>query len=146
MAGPIQHFRAAVLGAWRLKVSVDLCSRKGFGGGPFLDVSGTMQLLNSDHVRQRDKALLRGVLVGVFGMVLCWGRSRVAMCLVGFVVLMIMMAICFGIALFHLLSRFVKILNFTNSWRWISLVGLDACFEMDGCLCSLVLIGVLLGR
>ena len=64
MAGPIQHFRAAVLGAWRLKVSVDLCSRKGFRGGPFWDVSGTLQLLNSDHVRERDKALLRGVLVG----------------------------------------------------------------------------------
>ena len=29
----------------------------------FLDVSGTMQLFNSDHVRERDKALLRGVLV-----------------------------------------------------------------------------------
>ena len=64
MAGPIQHFSAAVFGAWRLKVSVDLCSRKGFRGGPFLDVSGTVQLLNSDHVRERDKALLRGVLVG----------------------------------------------------------------------------------
>ena len=35
-----------------------------FRGGPFLDVSGTLQLLNSDHVRERDKALLRGVLVG----------------------------------------------------------------------------------
>ena len=64
VAGPIQHFRAAILAAWRHKVSVDLCSRKGFRGGPFLDVSGTMQLLNSDHVRERDKALLRGVLVG----------------------------------------------------------------------------------
>ena len=64
MAGPIKHFRAAVFGAWRHRVSMDLCSRKGFRGGPFLDVSGTMQLLNSDHVRERDKALLRGVLVG----------------------------------------------------------------------------------
>ena len=35
VAGPIQHFRAAVLDAWRHKVSVDLCSRKGFRGGPF---------------------------------------------------------------------------------------------------------------
>ena len=85
-------------------------------------------------------------LLGVFGMVFCWGRSRIVMCLVGFVVAMIMMAICFGIALFHFLSRFEKILNFTNSWRWISHFGLGACFGMDGCLCSLVLIGVLLGR
>ena len=64
VAGPIQHFRSAILDAWRHRVSLDLCSRKGFRGGPFLDISGTSQLLNSDHVRERDKALLRGVLVG----------------------------------------------------------------------------------
>ena len=62
--GPVQHFRAAILDAWRHKISMGLCARKGFLGGPFLDVSGTLQLLNSDHVRERDKALLRGVLVG----------------------------------------------------------------------------------
>ena len=104
MSGPIQHFRATVFSAWRLQVSVDLCSRKGFRGGPFLDVSGTMQLLNSDHVRERDKALLRGVLVGgCLEWLFCWGRSRDAMSPVGFVVVMIMKAICFGIALFPLL-------------------------------------------
>ena len=30
LAGPIQHFRAAVLNVWRGKVSADLCARKGF--------------------------------------------------------------------------------------------------------------------
>ena len=64
VAGPVQHFRPAILDAWRHKVSMNLCARKGFRGGPFLDVSGTLQLLDSDHVRERDKALLRGVLVG----------------------------------------------------------------------------------
>ena len=29
-----------------------------------MDVNGTLQLLNSDHVRERDKALLRRILVG----------------------------------------------------------------------------------
>ena len=29
-----------------------------------MDIDGTLQLLNSDHVRERDKALLRGVLAG----------------------------------------------------------------------------------
>ena len=53
------------------KVSIGLCARKGFRGGPFLDISGTLQLLNSDHVRERDKALLRGVFVGEYGMVFC---------------------------------------------------------------------------
>ena len=53
VAGPIQHFRAAVLDAWRNKVSLSLCSRKGFRGGPLLDIHGSLQLLNSDHVRER---------------------------------------------------------------------------------------------
>ena len=34
MAGPIQHFRSAILDAWRHRVSMGLCSRKGFRGGP----------------------------------------------------------------------------------------------------------------
>ena len=37
---------------------------KVFVGGPWLDVDGTLQLLDSDHVRKRDKALLRSILVG----------------------------------------------------------------------------------
>ena len=53
LAGPVQHFRSAVLEGWRGKVSADLCARKGFRGGPWLDTDGTLQLLNSDHVRER---------------------------------------------------------------------------------------------
>ena len=34
LSGPTQHFRAAILGAWRDKVSADLCARKGFRGVP----------------------------------------------------------------------------------------------------------------
>ena len=64
LSGPMQHFRAAILGAWRNRVSADPCARNGFRGGPWLDIDGTLQLLNSDHVRERDKALLRGILVG----------------------------------------------------------------------------------
>ena len=52
VAGPIQNFRSAVLDAWR-RVSMGLCSGKGFRGGPFFDLFGTMQLLDSDHVRER---------------------------------------------------------------------------------------------
>ena len=76
VAGPIQHFRSAILDAWRHRVSMSLCSRKGFRGGPFLDVSGTLQLLNSDHVRGRDKALLRGVMVGGVWNVFLLGKVR----------------------------------------------------------------------
>ena len=59
VAGPIQHFQAAILDAWRNKVAADLSCRQGFRGGPLLDVHGSLQLLTSSHVRERDKALLR---------------------------------------------------------------------------------------
>ena len=64
LAGPLQHFKAAIVDAWRSKVAADLCGRKGFRGGPLLDVHGSLQLLNSSHVRERDEALLRSVMVG----------------------------------------------------------------------------------
>ena len=50
--------------AWRNKVAADLCGREGFRGGPLLDVHGSLQLFNSAHVGERDKALLRTVMVG----------------------------------------------------------------------------------
>ena len=53
LADPTQHFRSAVLDGWRGKVSADHCARKGFRGGPWLDVDGTLQLLDFDHVRER---------------------------------------------------------------------------------------------
>ena len=34
LAGPIQHFKAAILDAWRNEVAADLCGRKGFRSGP----------------------------------------------------------------------------------------------------------------
>ena len=64
LAGPVQHFWAAILDAWQNKAAADLCSREGFRGGPLLDIRGSLQLLNSSHVRDRDKGLLRSVLVG----------------------------------------------------------------------------------
>ena len=64
LAGPLQHFKAALLDAWRNRVSADLCSRQGFRGGPLIDVHGSLQLLHSSHVRERDKALLRSIMVG----------------------------------------------------------------------------------
>ena len=64
LSGSFQHFRAAILGAWRDAVSSELCARNFFRGSPLFDIDGTLQLLNSDHVRERDKALLRSILVG----------------------------------------------------------------------------------
>ena len=64
LAGPVQHFRAAILDAWQNKAAADLCDREGFRCGPLLDIPGSKQLLNSSHVRDRDKGLLRSIIVG----------------------------------------------------------------------------------
>ena len=64
LAGPVQHFRAAILDAWRCGVAAGLCGRAGFRGGPLLDFHGSLQLLHSSHVRERDKDLLRSIMVG----------------------------------------------------------------------------------
>ena len=76
LAGRIQHFRSAILDAWRNKVAVDLCGRKGFRGGPLLDSHGSLQLFNSSHVRERDKGLLRSVMVGSVWNGFLLGRVR----------------------------------------------------------------------
>ena len=60
MTGPIQHFRSAVVDAWRGKVSAGLCIRKGFRGGAFW----IFITRNSSHVRERDKVVLRSIMVG----------------------------------------------------------------------------------
>ena len=116
MAAPGQHFRAAILDAWRAKVATDLCDWEGFRGGPLLDVFGSLPLLNSAHVRERDKALLRSVMVGgVWSGFLLGVGSGASLFLVGSVVLLMVMVICFGNAPFLLLLRFVKILSFMIS-------------------------------
>ena len=82
LAGPVQHFKAAILEAWRNKVAADLCKRKGFRGGLLLDVHGSLQLLTSSHVRERDKALLRSIMVGGVwnGFLLGRVRSQIVPC------------------------------------------------------------------
>ena len=116
LAGLVQHFRAAILDAWRNKVSADLCSRKGFRCGPSLDVHCSLQLLNSSHVRERDKALLRNIMVGwCLEWFSCWAEFGVRLFLVGSVVHQMVMVICFGNVLTLLLLRLVKILSFMIS-------------------------------
>ena len=40
LAGPVQHFRAAILDAWQNKAAADLCGREGSRGGPLAGYSG----------------------------------------------------------------------------------------------------------
>ena len=146
LAGPVQHFRAAILDAWRAKLASDLCDREGFHHptcavhlhseiqpgpdcgslfldvfscpcrsfafilglavtlpflpeGPLHDVVGSFQLQNSARVRERDKALLRSVMVGAVWNGFLLGRVRVNLFLVGFVVFLTVMVIFFGMYL-----------------------------------------------
>ena len=67
---------------WRSKVSFDMCQRQGFRGGPLLDMAGSLQLLHAPHVRERDKALLRGIMVGGVwnGFLLGHARGEIVPC------------------------------------------------------------------
>ena len=82
LAGPLQHFKAAIIDAWRNKVAADLCGREGFRCGPLLDIHGSLQLLTSSHVRESDKALLRSIMVGGVwnGFLLSWARVQPVPC------------------------------------------------------------------
>ena len=64
MTGPVQHFRSAILDAWRFRELSRLSERKGFFGDEFADFQGSLQLLTSSHLRERDKMLLRAILCG----------------------------------------------------------------------------------
>ena len=116
-----------------------------FVGGPSLDIDGTLQLLNSDHVRERDKALLRSILVGGVWSGFLLGKIQGQDVPCRFCGVVIMMVIFSGIVLFHLKLRSVNILSFMILWRWIKLLGLGAFFGMVGYSFFLVLMAVPLG-
>ena len=115
LAGPIQHFRAALLDAWRNKVSADLFNREGFRGGPLFDIHGSLQLLNSSHVREREKGLLRSVMVGCVWNGFLLGRVRNQVLPCRFCGAPDNDVICSGNVPFLLSLRSVKILSFMIS-------------------------------
>ena len=79
-----QHHKSALLDAWRDLVSGDLCCRKG-SRGALVGLTGSMQLRNSSHVRDKDKALLMVCFLGVSGMICSLARSKGKTFHVGFV-------------------------------------------------------------
>ena len=64
IAGPIQHFFSSILDAWRCSVFVKLSEREGFWAFQFAYFQGSLQLLTSSHLRERDKMLIRAILCG----------------------------------------------------------------------------------
>ena len=138
LAGPVQRFKAD---AWRDKVSADLCSREGFWGG----FHGSSQLLNSSHVRERDKALLRSVMVGGVWNGFLLGRVRGQPVPCRFCGAPDGDGHLFWECTFPPLVEIRENPEFHNLTRWIRLIGLDACFGMVGCLCFLVLMVLVRG-
>ena len=64
MTDDIQHFFSYILDAWRFRVFAQLAERKGCRGVKFADFKGSLQLLTSSHLLERDKMLLRAILCG----------------------------------------------------------------------------------
>ena len=113
LAGPYHHFKAAIWDAWSSKVSFDMCQRQGFRGGPLLDIAASFQLLHAPHVRERNKALLRGIMVGGVwnGFLLGHARGEIVPC--RFCGEADEMGTSFGNVLTPLWFKYVKILSFT---------------------------------
>ena len=64
MTGPVQHFCSSILDAWRFSVFAKLPERKSFREVEYADFRGSLQLLTSSHLRERNKMLLRAILCG----------------------------------------------------------------------------------
>ena len=115
MAGLVQHFKAAILDVWRNKVAADLCVRKGFRGGPLLDILAPCSSLILLMFVKEIRLCFVASWLGVSGMVFFLDGFVVRFFHVGFVGRQIVMVIDFGNVPFLLLLRFVKILNFMIS-------------------------------
>ena len=110
--------------------------------GSLLDAARTLQLLNSSHVRERDKAVLRGVLVGVFGTDSCWGGCEDSLFRAGAVVVLMVTGIFLGNAPFpplveirenpefHDLMRMDKVASLTFWGKWTFPLDRNCC---SGC-------------
>ena len=60
----VQHFYSSILDAWQLLNSASWLRGRGFGELSLLFLKGSSQLLNSSHLRERDKMLLSAILCG----------------------------------------------------------------------------------
>ena len=113
LAGPIQHFKIAILDAWRNKVAADLCGR--FRGGPcwiFMALCSSLILLMFE---KEIRFCFVASWLGVSGMASFLVGFVIRPFLVGSAVLLIVMVIYSGNVPFFLLLRSVKVLSFMIS-------------------------------
>ena len=93
LAGPVQNFREAVLGAWGDKVAADLCGRRVFGMALFWIIVALCSSLTLTMFGREIRRCFVESWLGVWNGVLV---GKVRMFLVGFVVVLMGTAICFG--------------------------------------------------
>ena len=133
MTGPVQHFRSAILDAWRFSISAKLAEKRGFLGAEFSDFQGSLQQLTSSHLRERDILLLRAILCEGFGTDSFLARPRRKTFLVDFVVKGMVMATYSGSVLFSPFSMFGIFLSSLLLCPLIAASGLGVFFGMGGC-------------
>ena len=79
ITGPLQHFNSSILEAERHRVSGGkLAEREVFREAEYVDFEGSLQLLNSSHLRERDKMFLRTFWCGRVrnGFFLGWAKKE----------------------------------------------------------------------
>ena len=116
LAGPIQHFKAAILDAWRNKVAADICGLKGFleVGLHWMSMAPCSSLILLMFEKEIRVCFVVSWLV-VSGMVFFLVGFVTRLFLVGFPGHLMVMVTCFGNVPFLLLLGSVKILNFMIS-------------------------------
>ena len=133
MAGPVQHFRSAILNL-HFRVFARLSERKGFWSVEFDDLKGSLQLLTSSHLTERDKMLLRAIFVGEYGTDSFLVKLRRKTFLVVFVGRRMVMDIYFWECSFLPLQHVRELPEFAFLCHWIAVSGHDAYSGMVGYL------------
>ena len=134
MTGPFQHFYSSILYAWRFHVFAKLSERKGFLGGEFSDFQGSLQLLTSSHLRERDKMLLRALLCGGVWNGFLLGKAKKED------VPLSILFICSGIVPFLPFSMFGIFLNLLILCSLTAASGPGVFFGMVDCLVSMAFV------
>ena len=93
---PVQHYYSSILEAWQFRISARLAERQEFRSAEFEDIRGSLQLLNSSYLRKEIKCCREPYCVEWFGMASFLVRPRRKKFRVGFVVVRMVMSICFG--------------------------------------------------
>ena len=145
MTGSVQHFYSSILDAWRFTVFAMLSERKGSWRAEFADFQGSLQLLTSSHLRERDKMLLTAIFGGGVWNGFLLGKAKKEDVPCRFCGRKMVMDICFGNVLFPPFNMCANFLSSHHLRPWIAASGPDACCGMVGCLDLVTFVKMTLG-